>query len=91
MKCINWEPFSGPPSSPYSGGGKPKGGTSFLHHRSPSLCLGRRFCPLCFATDVLDGDFGRTYSYIGPDVASFPGVDADIDLLDQPLTKEVQP
>jgi hypothetical protein len=53
--------------------------------------LGRRFCPLCFATDVLDGDFGRTYSYIGPDVASFPGVDADIDLLDQPLTKEVQP
>ena len=31
-----------------------------------------------FATDFSEGDFGGTYSYIGPGVASLPDVDVDV-------------
>jgi hypothetical protein len=31
-----------------------------------------------FATDFSDGDFGGTYSYIGPGVASLPDLDVDV-------------
>jgi hypothetical protein len=44
-----------------------------------------------FVTDVSDGDFGGTYGYIGPGVASLPGVDVEFGPVDQALTKEVQP
>jgi hypothetical protein len=84
LPLTNWEPFSGLLTSPYLWRGKAQGGypdvtSSFPQHRT-SLNAWRGFLSApAFATDFSEGaDFGGTYSYIGPGVASLPDVDVDV-------------